>query len=84
MRARRWPQASATVGDSIGAVTYNRMRANAFRIRRAAGPDGRIGTWLVRLLVETKPFTYQGHNGSCILRPARLYQDFSITSENSP
>jgi hypothetical protein len=47
-----------------------------------AGPDGRIGTWLVSaLLVENQPFTYQGHNWELILRPARLYQDFSITLE---
>ena len=64
-------------------VTYKQDEANApSAFVELAGPDGRIGTWLVSaLLVENQPFTYQGHNWELILRPARLYQDFSITLE---
>jgi ResB-like family len=64
-------------------VTYKQDEANApSAFVELAGPDGRIGTWLVSaLLVENQPFTYQDRNWQLILRPARLYQDFSITLE---
>ena len=45
-----------------------------------AGPEGRIGTWLVStLLTEPQTFPYQGHTWSLALRPRRYYQPFSIT-----
>ena len=64
-------------------VTYKQDEANApSAFVELAGPDGRIGTWLVSaLLVENQPFTYRSRNWELILRPARLYQDFSITLE---
>ena len=64
-------------------VTYKQDEANApSAFVELAGPDGRIGTWLVSaLLVENQPFTYRSRNWDLILRPARLYQDFSVTLE---
>jgi hypothetical protein len=45
-----------------------------------AGPDGRIGTWLVStLLTESQGFTLQGRNFELMLRPTRHYHPFSIT-----
>jgi len=65
-------------------VTTNRMRQMPFRIRRAGGPDGRIGTWLVSaLLVENQPVHLPGSQLELILRPARLYQTSPLPSRNS-
>ena len=45
-----------------------------------AGPDGRIGTWLVStLLTEPQSFTLQGRTYELMMRPARFYHPFSIT-----
>ena len=45
-----------------------------------AGPDGRIGTWLVSaLLTEPQTFTYQGRSWRLELRPTRYYQPFALT-----
>lgn len=45
-----------------------------------AGPDGRIGTWLVStLLTETQSFTLQDRTFELMLRPTRHYHPFSIT-----
>jgi hypothetical protein len=64
-------------------VTFKPDEANApSAFVELAGPEGRIGTWLVStLLVETQAFTYQGRTWELTLRPARHYQDFSITLE---
>jgi hypothetical protein len=64
-------------------LTYKQDEANApSAFVELAGPDGRIGTWLVSaLLVENQTFTYQGHNWELILRPVRFYQNFSLTLE---
>ncbi len=45
-----------------------------------AGPDGRIGTWLVStLLAEPQSFTLQDRTFELMLRPTRHYHPFSIT-----
>jgi hypothetical protein len=45
-----------------------------------AGPDGRIGTWLVStLLTELQSFTLQGRTYELMMRPTRFYHPFSIT-----
>jgi hypothetical protein len=45
-----------------------------------AGPEGRIGIWLVStLLTEPQSFPYQGRTWELDLRPTRYYQPFSIT-----
>jgi hypothetical protein len=45
-----------------------------------AGPEGRIGTWLVStLLTEPQSFPYQGRTWTLALRPTRYYQPFSLT-----
>jgi hypothetical protein len=45
-----------------------------------AGPDGRIGTWLVStLLTEPQSFTLQGRTYELMMRPTRFYHPFSIT-----
>jgi hypothetical protein len=64
-------------------ITYNQDEANApSAFVELAGSDGRIGTWLVStMLVETQTFTYQGRTWELTLRPARLYQNFSLTLE---
>ena len=64
-------------------VTYKQDEANApSAFVELAGPDGRIGTWLVSaLLVEKQSFTYQGHHWQMLLRPVRFYQNFSLTLE---
>ncbi|MFA5058649.1 MAG: cytochrome c biogenesis protein ResB [Opitutaceae bacterium] len=45
-----------------------------------AGPDGRIGTWLVStLLTESQSLTCQGHTYELRLRPTRFYHPFSLS-----
>jgi hypothetical protein len=64
-------------------VTYKQDEANSpSAFVELTGPDGRIGTWLVSaLLVEKQTFSSQGRNWELLLRPVRLYRDFSITLE---
>ena len=62
-------------------VTYKQDEQNTpTAFVELAGPEGRIGTWLVStLLTEPQSFLYQGHTWELDLRPTRYYQPFSIT-----
>ncbi len=62
-------------------ITYKQEEQNfPSAFVELAGPEGRIGTWLVStLLAEPQSFPYQNHTWILDLRPVRYYQDFSIT-----
>lgn len=62
-------------------ITYKQDEQNSPAVFvELAGPEGRLGTWLVStLLTEPQSFTYQGRTWELDLRPARYYQPFSLT-----
>jgi hypothetical protein len=62
-------------------VTYRQDEQNfPTAFVELAGPEGRIGTWLVStLLTEPQSFPYQDHTWTLDLRPVRYYQPFSLT-----
>ena len=63
------------------AMTYRPDELNApSAYVELAGPDGRIGTWLVSaLFAGPQEFTYQGRTWQLMLRPQREYYPFSLT-----
>jgi hypothetical protein len=62
-------------------ATYKQNERNALSaFIELAGPEGRLGTWLVSLLlVEPQSFTHQGRTWELMLRSARFYHPFTIT-----
>jgi len=62
-------------------VTYRQDEDNApSAFVELAGPEGRIGTWLVStLLTEPQAFPYQGRTWALMMRPKRTYYPFSVS-----
>ena len=62
-------------------VTYRTDELNApSAFVELAGPEGRLGTWLVSaLFTEPQEFPYQGRTWRLLLRPERDYYPFAVT-----
>ncbi len=62
-------------------VTYRQDEVNApSAFVELAGPEGRLGTWLVSaLFTEPQEVPFQGRTWQLVLRPARDYYPFSLT-----